>query len=90
MLRKKTIKLACEDCGLPYRDFPLDTTVSDNQWSEIHPENGGVLCASCMVKRASHLPGIIAARMVFEFVPSKKEAIIIILVSRVFIDDKEI
>jgi len=58
--------LACEDCGLPYKDFPLDTTIPDEQWAEIHRGDGGVLCANCMVKRASKLPGIIAARMFFE------------------------
>lgn len=61
----------CEDCGFPYTDFGLDTTVSNYQWSIIHPEsNDGILCAKCMVKRASKLPGVIAARMVFEFAPS--------------------
>lgn len=63
--------LKCEDCGLPYQDFPLDTTVPNSQWHDIHPEHpeGGILCANCMVRRASRLPGIIAARMVFEFAP---------------------
>lgn len=62
----------CEDCGLPYDDFWLDTTIPNSQWSAIHPQGeGGVLCANCMVKRASLLPGIIAARMVFEFAPCK-------------------
>jgi len=65
-------ELVCEDCGLKYQDFPLDTTLPDNQWKDIHPEGdgGGILCANCMVKRGSHLPGVIAARMVFEFVSS--------------------
>uniref|UniRef100_A0A6H1ZHP6 Uncharacterized protein n=2 Tax=viral metagenome TaxID=1070528 RepID=A0A6H1ZHP6_9ZZZZ len=70
--RKGKIKmLKCEDCVLPYKDFPLDTTIPNGQWLDIHPERdgGGVLCANCMIKRASKLPGVIAARMVFEFKP---------------------
>ena len=65
--------MKCEDCGHPYTDFGLDTTISNYQWSIIHPEsNNGILCAKCMVKRASKLSGIIAARMVFEFVPHEE------------------
>lgn len=67
--------LVCEDCGLPYAEFGLDTTVPNSQWHDIHPENdgGGVLCASCMVKRASVLPGVVAARMVFQFTPHENK-----------------
>lgn len=63
----------CEDCGLPYSEFGLDTTLPNLQWEMIHPENdgGGVLCASCMVKRATKIKGVIAARMVFEIYPDK-------------------
>lgn len=59
--------LACLDCGFPYPDFPIDTTLPDEQWRMIHDSEGGILCASCMVKRASKLQGIIAARMRLEF-----------------------
>ena len=54
--------LGCMDCGKPYSDFPLDTTIPDEQWRMIHDSNGGVLCASCMVLRLSRLPGAIAVR----------------------------
>lgn len=58
----------CEDCSLPYQDFGADTTLSNEQWSMIHPESEeGLLCANCIVKRASSLSGIIAARMELEF-----------------------
>lgn len=68
------MKSACGDCGLPYDEFGIDTTLSNNQWAIIHPEGrGGLLCANCMVKRASHLPGIIAARMVLEVVYLNQE-----------------
>jgi len=57
----------CKDCGLLYQEFGIDTTLPDNQWLTIHPEGrGGLLCANCIVKRASRLPGIIATRMVLE------------------------
>lgn len=57
----------CMDCGALYRDFPLDTTLPDEQWRQIHPNDGGVLCASCMVKRGAMLPRVIALRARFEF-----------------------
>ncbi len=61
--------LRCEDCGLPYTEFYLDTTIPNSEWDAI--DGSGVLCANCIVKRASKLPGVIAARMTFEFVPVK-------------------
>lgn len=62
-----TTKAGCIDCGLLYDEFPIDTTLPDNQWLMIHPEGrGGLLCANCIVKRASRLLGIIAVRMIFE------------------------
>ena len=61
---------ACKDCGLPYDDFGLDTVLSRLQWSTIFPghekEMGIVLCANCMVKRASRFDSIIVAHMFFE------------------------
>lgn len=51
--------LACEDCGLPYRDFPLDVVLPDEHWELIHPSGtGGVLCAACIVSRAAQVPGV--------------------------------
>lgn len=52
--------VGCLDCNLPYRDFGLDTVLPDDQWAQLiaplHRE-GGILCASCIVKRASRLKG---------------------------------
>ncbi len=57
----------CDSCGKRYCDFPMDTTVSNYQWSLIHPENSdGLLCAGCMVERGANIPGVLAARLVFE------------------------
>ena len=59
----------CKDCELPYQEFGIDTTLPDDQWLMIHPEGfGGLLCANCIVNRASRLSGIIAARMRLEIV----------------------
>jgi hypothetical protein len=41
----------CRDCGLPYSDFGVDLVLPDQQWKEIFPEEGGVLCANCISKR---------------------------------------
>jgi hypothetical protein len=49
------LSLACMDCGAVYSDFPLDTTLPDDQWRMIHDSDGGVLCASCIVRRAGRL-----------------------------------
>jgi hypothetical protein len=56
-------RLRCSDCRLPYSEFPLDTTLPDEQWLRINEGNpGGVLCAACIVRRASRLPGAAAVR----------------------------
>ena len=60
----ESMVLKCEDCGLPYQDFGLDSTLSHEQWAMIHPKGeGGLLCANCMVSRASHIDGAVAMRM---------------------------
>lgn len=60
-------RVTCKDCGLPYAEFGLDTTIPNGQWELINPnDEGGVLCANCMIKRAAKFPAMIAARMVFE------------------------
>lgn len=57
----------CEDCGLPYQKFGIDATLSNEQWLTIHPERDeGLLCANCIMERASAVPSIIAARITLE------------------------
>ena len=57
----------CLDCGLPYRDFPLDMILPDDQWLMIHPEGlNGLLCANCIIRRASKLPGITVIKAILE------------------------
>lgn len=61
--------LKCMDCGLPYEDFPLDVMLPRGQWLLIHSNDDGVLCAQCMVKRISKIPGATACHMVVEIAP---------------------
>lgn len=59
----------CEDCGLPYQEFGIDATLSNKQWLIIHPEGSeGLLCANCIMQRASSVPGMIVARIKLEIV----------------------
>jgi hypothetical protein len=59
----------CLDCGLPYEDFPLDVLMPRPQWLAIHPDESGLLCVACMVRRVSKLRGVTCCRMVFEILP---------------------
>jgi len=66
----------CRDCSREYPFDDLDTVLSNEQWAMIHSEGPyGLLCANCIVKRASVLPGIIAARMYLEFTPDTDDDI---------------
>ena len=57
----------CIDCSLPYVEFGLDTTLSDEQWLKIRPEGlHGLLCANCIARRAEKLKGSIAIRATIE------------------------
>lgn len=51
----------CMDCGKKYGGSGwLDLTFSKDQWLLIHPADGGVLCANCIIGRASKLPHVIS------------------------------
>lgn len=52
----------CIDCGKRYNNFKLDVTLPDEQWLLICPDRGGILCANCIVERASKLPNVITIR----------------------------
>lgn len=54
----------CYDCGMPYggEDW-IDTVLPNEQWDLIFPEHDGVLCANCIIKRASKLNNAIIAKM---------------------------
>lgn len=62
----KTIR--CLDCQVNYDTImPISLNIPRDQWLLIHPKDGGVLCANCMIQRASKLPHIIniAAKIAF-------------------------
>ena len=60
-------QVACIYCGGDYATQPLDVVLSKEQWLLLNPDDGGVLCAACIVKRASELPHVIniAAKIQF-------------------------
>lgn len=51
LLAAKTSKAKCMDCGLPYEEFGADLVVPRKQWLQLHPGDGGLLCATCMLRR---------------------------------------
>lgn len=67
-------KAVCLDCGLPYADFPLDVILPRPQWLEIHPDESGLLCASCIVKRAAKVPGVTCVHAILEIAPARAAA----------------
>lgn len=60
------LEAKCLDCGKPYDDFGLDMVLPDEQWMMIHLEKDGLLCACCIVKRASKLPNAIIVKATIE------------------------
>lgn len=63
----KTTPVSCLDCGADYAAVPMDVVLSKAQWLLLNPDDGGVLCPSCLVARAAKLPGAInlTARITF-------------------------
>ena len=44
----------CHDCGMRYGgDDWVDTVLTTEQWVMVFPEHDGILCANCIIKRAS-------------------------------------
>ena len=60
----KSLMPNCVDCGKPYEDFGLDMVLPDDQWLMVYPEKDGLLCASCIVKRAAKITDAISVRAV--------------------------
>ena len=53
-------EIRCLDCGCDYAaTMALSLLIPREQWLLIHPEDGGVLCANCILRRAEKLPGAI-------------------------------
>lgn len=61
----------CDDCGLPYEEFPLDVVFPSDEWELIsgNGEGGGLLCARCIANRAGKLDGVIAIKAMLERTP---------------------
>jgi len=64
---EETAQVKCLYCGQDYSKQPLDVVLSKEQWLLLNPDDGGVLCAACIVKRAAELPHVInlSARITF-------------------------
>lgn len=58
------LEAKCLDCGRDYTDFGMDLLLPRWQWLLIHPDDGGLLCANCIVRRASGLRGAVALHAV--------------------------
>lgn len=76
LMKPEALKAACLDCGLPYADFPLDLVLPRSQWLEIHPAEHGLLCAACIVKRASKVPGCTVVHAILEISPEAPQAVV--------------
>lgn len=63
-VQQTTVK--CEDCGLLYQDFPIEVTVTSEQWIELtgYREGEGILCGACIVSRGSRKYAV--GRLFFE------------------------
>jgi hypothetical protein len=59
-------RAACHDCGCLYERFGLDLTLPHDQWAIVSAGTNGLLCASCICRRAAELPGAIAVRASIE------------------------
>src|SRR5688572_18140783 len=64
----------CLDCGMPYSEFPLDVLLPRPQWLEIHPDENGLLCAACIVRRCARIPGVTACHLIVEIAPHTQAA----------------
>ena len=55
----------CLDCKTEVPS--IDLAIPRQQWLLIHPDDGGVLCPNCILKRAAKLPNVInlTARITF-------------------------
>jgi hypothetical protein len=67
-------KITCIDCGKLYPTMGLDLVLPDQQWEIICPE-GGILCASCICKRARNLGGTVILAWVDQLTSFSEEKI---------------
>lgn len=66
-------RAVCLDCGLPYEEFGgLDILLPRSQWLVIHPDENGLLCAMCIVRRAAKIPECSAIQATLEILPRRQ------------------
>lgn len=52
--------IRCMDCRRRYSDLmACDLVIPRAQWLALNPQDGGVLCANCLLRRAVALPGTV-------------------------------
>jgi len=61
----------CLDCGLDYSEFPMDVLLPRAQWLAIHPDEHGLLCAACIVRRCAKLPNATCVHAIVEIANTK-------------------
>lgn len=61
------LKARCQDCGLDYSQFGLDFSLPNDQWDMLNGSPDGLLCATCICRRAASLDDAIALRVMVEF-----------------------
>lgn len=59
----------CLDCGRDYNDFGMDVLLPRWQWLLIHPDEGGLLCANCIVTRSAKVPGAVGLHATIGIAP---------------------
>lgn len=67
------LRAACHDCGCLYERFGLDLTLPNDQWAIVSAGTNGLLCASCICRRAAELPGAIAVRASIEGLAAQQQ-----------------
>ncbi len=57
----------CRDCGMHYSSFGMDIVLPDDQWARIAEDGAGLLCGTCIARRAKalNLPGVTCLKMSF-------------------------
>lgn len=73
VLDERSSGVGCMDCALPYTAFPMDVVLPRAQWLAIHPAENGLLCAQCIVARASRLAGATCMHAIIEITPHRQE-----------------
>lgn len=70
-----SLEAKCLDCGLSYDEFGMDLLLPRYQWLMIHPAEDGLLCALCIVRRASKITGALAMQGVIGIAPCIRESV---------------